>query len=121
VSSLAMRVLSNYGFPGNVRELENIIERCVTLEHSDQLTAKNLPHKLTESSGASAPSGDFDIPPDGIELDRALDNMERKLITRAMEITGGNRSRAARLLGISFRSLRYRLVKLGMETDDIVQ
>ncbi|MBI5251416.1 MAG: sigma-54-dependent Fis family transcriptional regulator [Desulfomonile tiedjei] len=121
VSSLAMRVLCNYNFPGNVRELENVIERCVTLEPSDQLTAENLPAKLTESSGVSAPSGDLDIPPDGIDLDRALDNMERKLITRAMEITGGNRSRAARLLGISFRSLRYRLVKLGMESDDIVQ
>jgi two-component system response regulator PilR (NtrC family) len=121
VSSLAMRVLCNYAFPGNVRELENIIERCVTLEHSDQLTAENLPPKLTESSGAAAQSGDLDIPPDGIDLDRALDNMERKLITRAMEITGGNRSRAARLLGISFRSLRYRLVKLGMESDEVVQ
>jgi two-component system, NtrC family, response regulator PilR len=121
VSSLAMRVLCNYQYPGNVRELENIIERCVTLEQSDQLTAENLPPKLSESSGVSAAAGDLDIPPDGIELDRALSNMERKLITRALEITGGNRSRAARLLGISFRSLRYRLVKLGMETDDIVQ
>ncbi len=121
VSSLVMRVLSNYGFPGNVRELENLIERCVTLELSDQLTAEHLPTKLSESSEVSRPSGDFEIPPDGIDLDRALDNMERKLITRAMEITGGNRSRAARLLGISFRSLRYRLVKLGMESDDIVQ
>ncbi len=121
VSSLALRVLCNYQYPGNVRELENIIERCVTLEQSDQLTAENLPPKLSESSGVSAAAGDLDIPPDGIELDRALSNMERKLITRALEITGGNRSRAARLLGISFRSLRYRLVKLGMETDEIVQ
>jgi two-component system, NtrC family, response regulator PilR len=121
VSSLAMRVLCNYQYPGNVRELENIIERCVTLEQSDQLTAENLPPKLSESSGVSGTAGDLDIPPDGIELDRALSNMERKLITRALEITGGNRSRAARLLGISFRSLRYRLVKLGMESDEIVQ
>ena len=50
VSSLAMRVLCNYSYPGNVRELENIIERCVTLEQSDQLTAENLPHKLFESA-----------------------------------------------------------------------
>lgn len=121
VSSLAMRVLCNYQYPGNVRELENIIERCVTLEQSDQLTAENLPPKLSESSGVSGTGGDLDIPPDGIELDRALNNMERKLITRALEITSGNRSRAARLLGISFRSLRYRLVKLGMESDETVQ
>ncbi len=61
----------------------------------------------------------MDIPPDGIDLNQAMDNMERKLISRALEITGGNRSRAARLLGISFRSLRYRLVKLGMDHEEI--
>lgn len=117
VSSLAMRVLCNYNFPGNVRELENIIERCVTLEQTDQLTAENLPAKLAESAG-SPPSGEMEIPPDGIDLNRTLENLERKLITKALEITGGNRSRAARLLGISFRSLRYRLVKLGMEMEN---
>jgi two-component system response regulator PilR (NtrC family) len=117
VSSLAMRVLCNYNYPGNVRELENIIERCVTLEQSDQLTAENLPSKLAEAS-ASTSSSETDIPPDGIDLNRTLENTERKLITKALEMTGGNRSRAARLLGISFRSLRYRLVKLGMESEN---
>jgi two-component system, NtrC family, response regulator PilR len=116
VSSLAMRVLCNYSFPGNVRELENIVERCVTLEQSDQLTAENLPAKLVERS-ASTPATESEIPPDGIDLNRTLENTERKLITRALEMTEGNRSRAARLLGISFRSLRYRLLKLGMETE----
>jgi len=118
VSSLAMRVLCNYDYPGNVRELENIIERCVTLEQTDQLTAENLPPRLTEASRSSSIE-DMDIPPDGIDLNQAMDNMERKLISRALEITGGNRSRAARLLGISFRSLRYRLVKLGMDNEGI--
>jgi two-component system response regulator PilR (NtrC family) len=121
VSSLALRVLCNYQYPGNVRELENIIERCVTLEQSDQLTAQHLPPKLTQSEGAACEIAELDIPSDGIELDRTLENLERKLINRALEITGGNRSRAARLLGISFRSLRYRLVKLGMESEEMVQ
>ncbi len=116
VSSLAMRVLCNYGYPGNVRELENIIERCVTLEQSDQITAENLPPKLTERCVAVAP-GEFDVPSDGLDLNRTLENIERKLIMRALEMTGGNRARASRLLGISFRSLRYRLVKLGMEAE----
>jgi two-component system, NtrC family, response regulator PilR len=118
VSSLAMRVLCNFQYPGNVRELENIIERCVTLEQSDQLTAETLPARLVEQSTASNPLTEMDIPPDGIDLNQTLENMEKKFIGRALEITGGNRSRAARLLGISFRSLRYRLVKLGMEVEE---
>jgi len=63
----------------------------------------------------------MDIPPNGIDLNRAVENMERKLVLRALEMTGGNRSRAARLLGISFRSLRYRLIKLGMDQEDTLQ
>ena len=119
VSSLVMRVLCNYHYPGNIRELENIIERCVTLEQSDQLTAENLPPKLIEGTRETAsPLTETEIPHDGIDLNRTLDNVERDLINRALGITGGNRSRAARLLGISFRSLRYRLVKLGMDQDE---
>jgi two-component system response regulator PilR (NtrC family) len=119
VSSLVMRVLCNYHFPGNIRELENIIERCVTLEQSDQLTAENLPPKLIEGTRETpSPLTETEIPHDGIDLNRTLDNVERDLINRALGITGGNRSRAARLLGISFRSLRYRLVKLGMDQDE---
>ena len=119
VSSLVMRVLCNYHYPGNVRELENIIERCVTLEQSDQLTAENLPPKLIEGTqDTTRPLTETGIPHDGIDLNHTLDNVERDLINRALGITGGNRSRAARLLGISFRSLRYRLVKLGMDQDE---
>lgn len=121
VSSLALRVLCNYQYPGNVRELENIIERCVTLEQSNQLTAEHLPPKLIEASGEEITHvRDADIPPDGIDLNRTLENMERKLINRALDMTRGNRSRAASLLGISFRSLRYRLLKLGMDSEENV-
>jgi len=118
VSSLTTQVLSNYNYPGNVRELENIIERCVTLEQSDQLTAENLPPKLLESCGSPGGVRETEIPADGIDLNRTLDDIERKLVNRALEMTGGNRSRAARLLGISFRSLRYRLLKLGMDSEE---
>ncbi len=117
VSSLAMRVLCNYDYPGNVRELENIIERCVTLEQSDQLTAEHLPRKLVDRSPLGPGATEVDIPPDGIDLDSATQAVERKLISRALELSGGNRARAARLLGITLRSLRYRLLKLGMDTD----
>ncbi|MDQ7784424.1 MAG: sigma-54 dependent transcriptional regulator [Desulfomonilaceae bacterium] len=118
-SALAMQVLCNYDYPGNVRELENIIERCVTLEQSDQLTAENLPPKLVESVRTPASPGEPDIPPDGIDLNKTLETVEKNLINRALELTDWNRSRAASLLGISFRSLRYRLLKLGMEREDI--
>src|SRR5271157_869741 len=118
VSSLAMRVLCNYSYPGNVRELENIIERCVTLEQSDQLTAENLPQKLFESAGSVCIDGEMDIPPDGIDINRTMENLEKKLIGRALDIAGGNRPRAAKLLGISFRSLRYRMLKLGMDIEE---
>ena len=118
VSSLAMRVLCNYSYPGNVRELENIIERCVTLEQSDQLTAENLPQKLFESTGSVCIDGEMDIPPDGIDINRTMENLEKKLISRALDIAGGNRPRAAKLLGISFRSLRYRMLKLGMDIEE---
>jgi two-component system response regulator PilR (NtrC family) len=117
ISSLALQILSNYTFPGNVRELENIIERCVTLEQSDQLTAENLPTRLTERT-EPRPSGlALELSPEGIDLNKAMEDLERKLICRSLEMTGGNRSRAAKLLGVTLRSLRYRLVKLGLESD----
>lgn len=118
VSSLALRVLCNYNYPGNIRELENVIERCVTLEESDQLTAENLPPTLVETGVQSRSVAPPDIPLDGVVLDKILEATERELIARALNISGNNRSKAASLLGISFRSLRYRLVKLEMDAED---
>lgn len=118
VSSLALRVLCNYNYPGNIRELENIIERCVTLEATDQLTAENLPPALVDVGVQSNTAAPPEIPLDGVALDKILEATERELIFRALNLAGNNRSKAATLLGISFRSLRYRLDKLGIDSPD---
>jgi two-component system response regulator PilR (NtrC family) len=117
-SSLAMKVLCNYSYPGNVRELENTIERLVTLETSEQLTAAHIPSRFTERAEIPESERGVHIPSGGIDLDRATEELERQLISRALEMSGGGRAKAAALLGITMRSLRYRLAKLGMDSED---
>jgi two-component system, NtrC family, response regulator PilR len=111
VSPEALSVLCAYDYPGNVRELENIVERAVTLEATQQIQKAALPEM---GSRAAATSATVEIPPEGLELDRLLADYERDIVTRALKQAGGVRKDAARLLGITFRSLRYRLEKLGI-------
>jgi len=109
-----MDILSQYSFPGNVRELENIIERSVALETSsivlpESLTLSNFQkHGRTETVDRRS----TDLSHKGIDLDQAMAKVERDYILKALEITHGSRQKAAELLGISERSLRYRLEKL---------
>ncbi|MEJ5301578.1 MAG: sigma-54 dependent transcriptional regulator [Thermodesulforhabdaceae bacterium] len=119
VSSYAMDILKSYDFPGNVRELENIIERGVALEQ----TCIVLPESLTIASSrfrkAPNTASDFfiDLPnitPEGIDLDGLLERIEKYYLTQALSLSGGRKHKAAELLGVSFRSLRYRLAKYGM-------
>ncbi len=111
----AMAVLCDYDFPGNVRELENLIERAVTLETGGRVTRESLP-ALTPRRRTEAATPD-DFPVDGVDLERLVADFERTLIDKALGKTGGVRKEAAKLLGISFRSLRYRLAKLGVVDD----
>jgi two-component system response regulator PilR (NtrC family) len=115
LSPEAMRALQEYDYPGNVRELENIIERAVTLASSSKIELGDLPALRAAPTPAARESDGLAIPTEGIDLDRVLGDYERKIIERALEQSEGVRKRAAQLLGISFRSLRYRLAKLGME------
>ncbi len=114
ISAYAMDILSQYSFPGNVRELENIIERSVALETSsivlpESLTLSNFQkHGRTETVDRRS----TDLSHKGIDLDQAMAKVERDYILKALEITHGSRQKAAELLGISERSLRYRLEKL---------
>jgi len=111
VSPEALATLCAYDYPGNVRQLENIVERAVTLEPSPLIQKTALPD-FGSRAAANAPT--VDLPPEGIELDRIIAEYEREIVTRALKQVGGVRKEAARLLGITFRSLRYRLEKLGI-------
>jgi two-component system response regulator PilR (NtrC family) len=111
----ALRRLESYDFPGNVRELENIMERAVALSSSAVIGIADLPEVKTTKPAVAAEPVTF--PGEGVDLERMLEDYERTWVTRALDHTGGVRKRAAALLGVSFRSLRYRLVKLGIDRD----
>jgi two-component system response regulator PilR (NtrC family) len=112
----AMKRLEAYEFPGNVRELENIIERAVALASGPQIDESDLPALRTAGPKPAAPAGD--IPDDGIDLDRLVADYERAWVVKALDKAGGVRKKAAHLLGITFRSMRYRLDKLGLDKGD---
>jgi len=112
LSAAAMEKILAHPFPGNVRELENLIERAVALARGPVLDVDVLPASVLERSGAPrAPAP----PATGSNLDEILASYERGLLTDALQRAGGVKKRAARLLGISFRSFRYRLEKLGLD------
>jgi two-component system response regulator PilR (NtrC family) len=120
VSANAMEKILAYPFPGNVRELENLIERAVALARGPQLGIEVLPDTVLENAPVRrAPAAPTvpGTPPPGSNLDEILANYERGLLADALQRAGGVKKRAARLLGISFRSFRYRLEKLGL--DDV--
>lgn len=103
----AMTLLMNYSFPGNVRELENILERALALKSGAQIEAADLCLRPAEGDGLVG----------GVTegtLQDYLDQVERLRIAEALSKTGGNRTAAARLLGITFRSIRYRMARLGL-------
>ena len=114
VEAEAMRVLLNYSYPGNVRELQNIIERAVTLERGELIGVDVLPFDLQDESFTRA-TEDIEIPEEGIELEAMVARLEITLIQKALERSEGVRKEAARLLGISFRSMRYRLDKYDID------
>jgi len=106
----ALKLLRNYAFPGNVRELENILERALALADGDTIRADDL--NLAPAS-AFQPAGNSDALPGNLQ--DYLDRVERDALIKALEQTRHNKTAAARLLGVTFRSLRYRLERLGIE------
>ncbi|MCL9685554.1 sigma-54-dependent transcriptional regulator [Legionella maioricensis] len=104
-----LTILQNYRFPGNVRELENILERAMALCEEDTIEAKDL--HLPQTTTTVPPAS----PQSSANLNGFLQDQEKELILNALDKTKWNRTAAARLLGISFRTLRYRLKKLGLD------
>jgi two-component system response regulator PilR (NtrC family) len=111
----AMRALLAYRYPGNVREMENAVERAVTLARGPTIELADLPPEITGNS-AGSPSMAV-LPPEGTDLEAYLGGIERSLIHQALARADGVRTRAASLLGLSTRSFRYRLAKLGLADD----
>jgi two-component system response regulator PilR (NtrC family) len=113
-SEQAMRHLLEYAYPGNVRELENVIERAVALSRGPWIEPEALPPTVL-GQGDGPPTKGVALPSDGATLDDLVNDFERNLLLEALRRAGGIKKRAAKLLGVSFRSFRYRLQKLGLD------
>ncbi|NIE97577.1 sigma-54 dependent transcriptional regulator [Acinetobacter sp. C26M] len=137
LSSRAEQFLLQQYFPGNVRELRNIIERAITLSDDDNIDLAHLqtaplrsslanptasftnasPEEVEPVSHSASPAmSSKKLPPEGLE--RYLENIEKEILLNALNLTHWNRTLAAKKLGMTFRSLRYRLKKFGLDTED---
>jgi DNA-binding NtrC family response regulator len=110
ITDAAMEKLVAYHWPGNVRELENVIERSLVMAKGTQLDAVDI--KLESAPRAKAQTGDPHFLPEGMSLDA----YEQDIIREALRRADGNKSQAARLLGLTRNALRYRLTQMGLES-----
>jgi len=116
ITPAALKALMNYSFPGNIRELENIVERSLILDQAC-ISEGNLP-KQVFSGRSPCLSAEIEIPEGGMALEPLLDDLEKRYLLKALEKTGGAKKKAAELLGMSFRSFRYRLAKFGLDSGE---
>ena len=113
-TSEAKRLLEDYSYPGNVRQLESAIERAILLCENDTITLDDLPPEMTNGARPASASSDlFKLPPEGVNFE----DVERSLIMQAMDRTDNNITKSAKLLGLTFRTLQYRLEKFGFKRD----
>ena len=116
VSGAAMACLQAYPWPGNIRELENAIERAVALERSPAILAESLPDAVRASSAVAVPPAAAEgFPSQGFDLEQHVQHIEREYIAEALRRAGGVKVKAADLLGMSFRSFRYYMKKYNLK------
>ncbi|CAN5430552.1 sigma-54 dependent transcriptional regulator [soil metagenome] len=113
INAEAKRLLENYSYPGNVRQLESAIERATLLCENDTITIEDLPPEMTQESKPASADELFKLPPEGVNFE----DVERSLIMQAMERTDNNITKSAKMLGLTFRTLQYRLEKFGIKRD----
>lgn len=110
VSKMAERFLLEYSWPGNVRELKNIIERAIILENEEMLLVEHLPLEIVAMGSKPGKNVlDFQLPPEGVSIEA----VEKELIRQALDLTGGNQSKAAKRLDLGIDAFRYRMKKFG--------
>jgi DNA-binding NtrC family response regulator len=110
ISKMAEKFLTEYHWPGNIRELKNVIERAIILENEETLLLEHLPQEIVAKTGGSGTGPiTFRLPPEGLDIE----DVERELIRQALEIAEGNQSKAAKKLNLGIDAFRYRMKKFG--------
>ena len=110
ISSMAEKLLVEYDWPGNIRELKNVVERAIILGNDENLLLENLPLEIVaKASHMSVQTTTFKLPPEGIDIEE----VERELIKQSLEITDWNQSKAAKKLNLGIDAFRYRMKKFG--------
>lgn len=115
-SSEAMNCLINYAWPGNIRELENLVERLSILKGSGEVAPQDLPAKYKSAAACYAETGSIDIPEEGLDFNNAVDQFENALIIKALEKTGWNKNQAAMLLRLNRTTLVEKMKKKGLKS-----
>jgi two-component system response regulator PilR (NtrC family) len=116
ITPAALKLLMNYPFPGNIRELENVVERSLILDRTI-ISESSLPEQVRSARTVGLGS-EVSIPDEGMALEPLLEDLEKRYLLKALDKTGGAKKKAADLLGMSFRSFRYRLAKFGLDSGD---
>jgi DNA-binding NtrC family response regulator len=119
LSPQAMDLLVRYPWPGNVRELENLMERLIILTEGDEIKVEDLPQRFREASSIGTGGESIDFPQEGLNLPQALQNLERRLILKALERSNWVKSRAAQLLNLNRTTLIEKMKKQQILTPDV--